>query len=65
MKILTVIGARPQFIKAAAFSNELKSFPNDEQVKRIPKTDEFMKALQTMRLFEKQEPVNYEVTCKK
>ena len=45
--------------------NELKSFPNDEQVKRIPKTDELMKALQTMRLFEKQEPLNYEVTCKK
>ena len=28
MKLLTIVGARPQFIKAAAFSNKLKSFPD-------------------------------------
>ena len=32
MKLLTIVGARPQFIKAAAFSNKLKSFPDIDEV---------------------------------
>lgn len=32
MKILTVLGARPQFIKAAAFSRSIKNYPNIEEV---------------------------------
>ena len=45
--------------------NELKSFPNDEQIKRIPKTDEFMRELQSMMKYEKKEPLTYKVTCTK
>lgn len=32
MKIVTVLGARPQFIKAAAFSRVIKSYPDIEEV---------------------------------
>ncbi|WP_186474880.1 non-hydrolyzing UDP-N-acetylglucosamine 2-epimerase [Psychrobacter sp. KCTC 72983] len=32
MKIVTILGARPQFIKAAAFSRALKIYPNIEEV---------------------------------
>ena len=32
MKILTIIGARPQFIKASAFSRALKSYPAVEEI---------------------------------
>ena len=32
MKFLTIVGARPQFIKAAAFSYKLKSFPDINEV---------------------------------
>lgn len=32
LKILTVLGARPQFIKAAAFSRALKSYPNIKEI---------------------------------
>jgi len=32
MKILTIVGARPQFIKAAALSRVLKSFPQIEEI---------------------------------
>lgn len=32
MKILTVLGARPQFIKAAAFSRAIKNYPDIEEV---------------------------------
>lgn len=32
MKILTVLGARPQFIKAAAFSRVVKTYSNIEEV---------------------------------
>ena len=32
MKIATVLGARPQFIKAAAFSRAIKNYPNIEEV---------------------------------
>lgn len=31
-KILTVLGARPQFIKAAAFSRAIKNYPNIEEI---------------------------------
>jgi len=30
-KLLTIVGARPQFIKAAAVSRVLKKFPNIEE----------------------------------
>ncbi|RYY79809.1 MAG: UDP-N-acetylglucosamine 2-epimerase (non-hydrolyzing) [Moraxellaceae bacterium] len=32
MKIVTVLGARPQFIKAAAFSRAIKNYPNIKEV---------------------------------
>ena len=32
MKLLTIVGARPQFIKAAAFSNTLKRHPQIKEV---------------------------------
>ncbi len=32
MKIMTVLGARPQFIKAAAFSRQIKSSPNVSEI---------------------------------
>lgn len=32
LKILTVLGARPQFVKAAAFSRALKNYPNIEEI---------------------------------
>ena len=32
MKLLTIVGARPQFIKASAFSTELKNFDNINEV---------------------------------
>ena len=45
--------------------NALHSFPNDERIKRIPKTDEFMQELQTMMLYDKEEPLTYKVECTK
>ena len=32
MKVLTILGARPQFIKAAAFSRAIKNYPNIKEV---------------------------------
>ena len=32
MKLLTIVGARPQFIKAAAFSHALKQYPSIEEI---------------------------------
>jgi len=32
IKIITIVGARPQFIKAAAFSDALKKFPEIKEV---------------------------------
>ena len=32
LKLLTIIGARPQFIKAAAFSNTVKNYPELKEV---------------------------------
>ena len=32
LKIITVVGARPQFIKAASFSDALKNYPEIKEI---------------------------------
>ncbi len=62
MKILTVLGARPQFIKAAAFSREVQRYSNIEEI--IVHTGQHYDANMSDIFFWKWEYQSQSICCK-